>query len=428
MNPESGASVLMAHCYYASRGGEDESFEAESRLLAASGQPVTLYTRDNGEIAGYGAAERLRLGWRTVWAFDTCSDLRETLARERPYLAHFQNTFPLISPAAYSACRKAGVPVVQTLRNYRPLCPKATFLRRGRNCEDCLGRFVPWPGVVHRCYRGSRVQTTPVAAMLATHNLLGTWHRQVDVFVTPTSFTRSKFIAAGFPSRKIVVKPNFIEDPGPPTVAPMDASIVYVGRLSEEKGVEDLIRAIALLRSRPRLRIIGDGPSRDALVRLAADTGVTDVGFTGWLPAPRLLEELRKTSLVVVPSRCYETFGRVIVEAFACGRPVIVARHGALEELVRDSQTGFGSEPGSPESLAAAIERALADPDGLRRMGVEARRDYEANYTPEANYKMLMGIYRLALERAGKTLPRSLRFVPKADPGRSSREWIRDTA
>jgi len=165
--------------------------------------------RDNDEIAAYRLIERASLGPRTVWAWDSYGQIRALLRVKKPDVAHFDNTFPLISPAAYYACREAGVPVVQTLRNYRLLCPGATFQREGGVCEDCLGRN-PWRGVLHGCYRDSRAATAAVALMLSVHRWLGTWSKMVDCYIALTEFARAKFIEAGLPAEKIVVKPNFV--------------------------------------------------------------------------------------------------------------------------------------------------------------------------------------------------------------------------
>src|SRR5581483_9761958 len=179
---------------------------------------------------------------RTVWSRPAYRVLRELLRAHRPAVAHFHNTFPLISPAAYYACRAERVPVVQTLHNFRLLCPNALFFRDGRVCEDCLGKAVPWPGVAHKCYRGSRSASAAVCTMLTVHRALGTWHTAVDRFIALTDASRRKFVAGGLPADKIAVKANFVDpDPGPGTGA--GGYGVFVGRLSAEKGVGTLLKA-----------------------------------------------------------------------------------------------------------------------------------------------------------------------------------------
>ena len=197
---------------------------------------------------------------RAVWAWDTKRELRSILRKERPELVHFHNAFPVISPSAYYACKEAGVPVVQSLHNYRLICPAATFYREGRVCEDCLGR-APWPGVIHACYHNSRAQTATVAAMMIAHRALGTWLNEVDAYIAFTEFSRQKFIAAGLPPDKIFLKPHFLGvDPG--AKRGLGEYALFLGRLVPEKGVTTLLKAWQQLKHIP-LAIAGDGPLRE---------------------------------------------------------------------------------------------------------------------------------------------------------------------
>jgi hypothetical protein len=193
---------LLVHNRYQQPGGEDAVFEAEAALLQRHGHDVEQWVEDNREIPTTPTA---RLAAHTVWSSPAVRRLEAILHRTRPEVVHFHNTFPLISPAAYVTCRRQGVPVVQTLHNYRLICPNAMLFRDGHPCEECVGRVVPWPGVVHACYRGSRAQTAVAAAMLATHRVRGTWTRDVDVYVALTQFARGKFLRGGLPETRIVV-------------------------------------------------------------------------------------------------------------------------------------------------------------------------------------------------------------------------------
>ena len=199
--------VLMVHCRYQIRGGEDECYEAEQRLLREAGVEVDGYEDDNRRVERQG---KLRTAVATVWSKSTYDAVRARLRAKRYDLVHVHNFFPLISPAVYHAAQAEGCAVIQTLHNYRTACPAGTFYRDGRVCEDCLGRKVPWPGVVHGCYRGSRAGTAAVAAMIAGHRLIGTWQNKVDLYIALNEFMRAKAIAGGLPAHKIVIKPNFV--------------------------------------------------------------------------------------------------------------------------------------------------------------------------------------------------------------------------
>ena len=240
---ELGMRILLVHNRYQKRGGEDVVFEGERELLERGGHQVAVYERHNDEINSYSAWRRVDLSRRTVWATDSAASIRRILAKAQPDVAHFYNTFPLVSPAAYYACTAAGVPVVQTLANYRLFCPGATLERNQEICEKCLGKVVPWHGVRHGCYRDSRVGSSVVAAMLFFHRVAGTWKNQVKTYIALTEFSRQKFIEGGLPADKIVVKPNFLyPDPG---ARHRDAGYaLFVGRLSKEKGIETLLEGL----------------------------------------------------------------------------------------------------------------------------------------------------------------------------------------
>jgi len=381
----------LVHNYYQRPGGEDTEFAAEKDLLRQRGHEVVEFVRHNAEIHQIG---RLKAALSTVWSWDSRGALRRILREVRPDIVHFHNTFLLISPAAYYVCQEEGIPVVQTLQNYRLLCPGAQFLRGGQVCEDCVGKAVPWPGVLHGCWRGSRTQTSVVAAMLAFHRWLGTWQKQVDVYVALTEFARRKFIESGLPAEKIVIKPNFIyPDPGPG-----DSSGNYglfVGRISREKGIRTLIRAWRKLRGIP-LKVIGDGPLMEKVRR--AESGDWEV--LGWRSHDEVLALMKGARFLVFPSEWYEGFPLTIAEAFACGLPVIASRLGAMVEIVEDGRTGLHFEPRNPDDLAVKVGWAWTHLNKMKMMGLEARREYEQKYSAEQNYRKLIEIYQTAMGKA----------------------------
>jgi glycosyltransferase involved in cell wall biosynthesis len=388
--------ILLVHNRYLHGGGEDAAFLQESALLRRHGHAVVEYVEDNRRIDEIG---RPAAAVRSVWSSGTRSRLRDLIRRKRPDVAHFHNIFPLISPSAYSACRDTGTPVVQTLHNYRLLCAAALFFRSGRPCEDCMGRRLLWPGVLHGCYRGSRLETSGVTMMLETHRILGTWRNKVDLFIALSEFSRRKFIEGGIAEELIAVKPNFVHpDPG---AGHADGDFaLFVGRLSTEKGIRTLLDAWLSL-ARVPLAICGDGPMRDRVDRFAQSRPAGTVRVCGTQPRRDVFDLMKRARFLVFPSTCYENFPLVIAEAFACGLPVISTDIGAAAEIVDDGRTGVHFRSGDPLSLAAAVERLWGRPLQTRAMGGEARADFLSKYTAETNHALLIDLYSRARQGAG---------------------------
>lgn len=385
----------MVHNAYRQPGGEDAAERAERELMLAAGHDVVRYTRNNREIDDYGPWRKASLAPRTLWARDSHRDLLDLLKREKPDVAHFTNIFPLVSPSAYYACRAADVPVVQSIHNYRVLCPAATFFRDGGICEECVEHSL-WRSVRHGCYRGERSATAVLAGALAFHRLRRTWSELVDCYIALTDFARAKLIAGGLPAEKVVVKPNFAHpDPGERTERGEYA--LFVGRLSREKGLDTLLRAWTRLEAELPLRIAGDGPLRRELEAEVARAGLAKVRLLGRLPREDLLKVVKGARFLVVPSSWYEGFPMVIVEAFACGVPPIASRLGGMSEIIREGTTGLHFTAGDAGDLARKVAWAWGEPEALEEMGHAARGEYRARYTAEHNYELLIGIYRRAI-------------------------------
>lgn len=398
--------VLFIHNRYSIKGGEEESFEAEIRLLQDMGHEVGVYEETNERVR---ELRRSQVALRAIWSREVYRELRSRLSRSRYDIVHVQNFFPLISPAAHHAARAEGVRVVQSVRNYRLLCPAATLFRQGRVCEDCLGKAVPWPGVLHGCYRESRAGTASVGAMIAAHRALRTWHRKVDLFVALTGFVRDKLIAGGLPADRIVVKPNFVhQDPG--TGRGAGDYALFVGRLSPEKGLGTLLQAWQRLAGRIELKIAGEGPLAGAAREGAALS--SGVQWLGRLNQVEIAELMGNARFLVCPSEWYEPFGRVAIEAFARGTPVLASDIGGLAELVEHGRTGRLFRPGDPSDLARQALWMLDHPAELAGMRNAARIEFETRYTAERNYAQLLAIYNRALDDPRPGAGRLVRPVP----------------
>jgi glycosyltransferase involved in cell wall biosynthesis len=394
--PGNRVKVVVVHNFYQQPGGEDQVFADETALLESHGHTVIRHTLHNDAIDGM---SKLTVAGKTIWNSAARAQLRDLVNRERPRVVHFHNTFPLFSPSVYSAARSAGAAVVQTLHNYRLICPDAQFFRDGRPCEDCLGKMIPWPAVMHRCYRDSLDASAVAAAMLTIHKLRGTYHHEIDAYIALSEFARTKFIAAGLPARKIMVKPNFVgPDPGVIPDSGAGGYALFVGRLDQSKGIHTLLEAWKRLKAPIELKIAGSGELADA-VRAAATKDVR-ITFLGRRPLREIYDLMADAAVLVFPSVWYECLPKTIIESLAVGTPVIASKLGSMTELISDGRTGTHFIAGDACDLAAAAQRMLENPAKLQQMRVAARAEFEAKYTAEHNYGMLMDIYQAALRIA----------------------------
>jgi len=379
--------ILSVHNYYRSPGGEDAVFAAEAALLRAAGHRVSEMTAHNDEIREAG----LGLAMRAVWNRDYATELADAVRRERIEVVHFHNTVPIVSPASIRAASLAGAAVVMTLHNYRVVCPAGTMFRDGRICERCVGRSFPWPSVVRGCYRDSRLASATIGVANTLHRWLGTWRNHVDRFLALTDFAKRKFVAAGLPAAATIVKPNFVEDPGPRELRPERA--LFVGRLTREKGIVTFLEAVARA---PELsfRIVGDGPFAAEVE--AAVQRHANLEWLGWCDRAQIEAELARAACLVFPSQWYEGMPMTMLEAMALGVPVVASRCGAMAEIVAHGHNGLLCEPGDGAALADAVRSIASNRLLQRRMAVAARREYEERYTPASNLAQLERVYREA--------------------------------
>ncbi len=381
-------SVLVIHNYYQQAGGEDTVVRAEVNLLRGAGHRVVLYTRNNSEIAGYNLLERAWLGVSASWNRRTYAEIKHLIGEVRPDVVHCHNILPLVSPSAYYACRTAGVPVAQTLHNYRLVCPAGTLFKGGKRCDRCRSHPT---AAMRDCYRGSHLQTAAVSCMLGLHRWRGTWKHAVGRYLVPSHFCRDYFVNAGFPADKVHLKPNFLStDPG--LRGACDSYALFAGRLCAEKGVLEMIAAWRDLPEIP-LVIAGDGPLYRQARRMAEDSA-SRIKFLGTLPPGEMMACIKRARLMVFPSQWYEPFGMGLLEAAACGVPAIASRIGAIPELVQDRRTGLLFDPDNLTQLTECVRWAWGHPAEMAELGGAARELYLQQFTAERNYELLMKAYR----------------------------------
>ena len=372
--------------------------DLEADLLRDRGHRVERFVVSNTDLP----EATLRTGLETVWSHRSYRRLRRELRKRKPDLAHVHNTFPRLSPSVYWAMAAEGVPVVQTLHNYRLTCANALLMRDGRPCEECVGRF-PLPALRYRTYRDSLAATGAVVAMQVAHRKLGTYKNKVDAYIALTEFARSLMVRSGLPEERVHVKPNFIPDPLPAmgSLPERKRQIIFVGRVAHEKGVDLLLEAWNRLKPSARLVIVGDGPEQ---IRLRREyRNLPGVEWHGWLEREQVLREIAASRYLAMPSRWYETLGMVLIEALSLGTPVVVPGHAGFPEIITPGRTGMLFSPGDGGDLARVIDRALRfDDTEWQRWSDDARRLFLSRYSEEANYRRLVTIYEKAIEHARK--------------------------
>lgn len=384
-------NILIVHNYYKLPGGEDTVVQSEKNLLESRGHKVVLYTRSNKELDELSVLGKLLLPINTVFSMKTYREVKAIIKREKIDVLHVHNTLSLLSPSVYYAGFKCKIPVVQTVHNFRLLCPGATFYRDGKICEDCLQKGLGC-AVKHRCYRGSLMNTLASVFTLKIHRFFGTY-RKLN-YICLTEFNKSKILQVpGVKESQIFIKPNFTTQS-----VEYDDSIVrdgylYVGRLEKIKGIDVLLKAWKLLGDKaPKLTICGSGDLEDKCRKYIKKNGLSSVDLLGQTPNEVVKDLMQHAKALVYPTQVYETFGLTVIEAFSMHTPVIVGDMGNAGSLVDNKLTGLKYKHDNPESLAKEI--LVFESMDFGQLGQDAYKKYREKYTEEANYQLLMDIYK----------------------------------
>lgn len=375
--------VLIAHCFYRVPGGEDRYVRQQLELLSDD-HDVELLERVNEDLShSLRTAVDMVIGPRIV------DDVERRIHGFRPDVVHLHNPYPALGPAVHLASQRAGVPVIQTVHNLRFRCPNGVMFTEGRSCHRCEGGNYA-NAIVHKCFP-SRSQAAGYATALWSHRFVLRLERRVASFVAPSAFLADRLQTWGIAPERVTTIRNFVRpSDAAPTAATSDVG-VYVGRLSPEKGLDVLLRALRLAGD-PPFRIIGEGPMGASLRRGAKELRLRRTVFTGQLGSDDVSAEMREAGYLVMPSVCDENAPLAALEAMALARPIAVSRRGGLPELV-DGERGVSFSSGDAVALAGAIRSLGEDASRRMRLGENALRFAQTHLSPVVHRDALSALY-----------------------------------
>lgn len=386
------AKILIVHNYYQIPGGEDTVVANEKKLLEEHDHDVLFYSRNNSELKHFSKLQKLILPITTMFNPKTYREVKRIIRENNVDIVHVHNTLNLVSPSVYYAAFSCKIPVVQTIHNFRLLCPGATFYRDGHICEECVSKGLSC-AVRHRCYRGSRLQTFVCVMSTWLHRRLGTYRKLNYIFLT--EFNRNKLLLLNKLNKKqlidperVFVKPNFTYPAA--TEKKNGEHYLFIGRIEEIKGADRIAEAFSQMPDK-RILFAGTGTLLEDLKEKYRDC--SNVIFLGFMDRKSLDMLLSKAKAVIVDSQWYETFGMIVIEAYAAGVPVIVGDIGNVGDLVISNETGVKFRYNSTKELIDAVgifEKAD------REWQDSCKYTFEKRYSPEHNIDILNSVYEEA--------------------------------
>ena len=386
--------ILQVHNAYQIPGGEDVVVANEKKLLEMNGNEVFSYSRNNDELKTMNTFQKLLIPFTAVYSFKTYREVKKLIRENKIDIVHVHNTLMVVSPSVFYAAFHCHVPVVQTLHNFRMLCPAGSYFRGDRICEECSEKGLQC-SLKYGCYRGSKAQTFVSAAILKIHRMLGTY-RKVN-FICLTEFNREKLSRLNEGGKQIVdmkkvyIKPNFTFQEGiSGEVQEAGDYFLVVGRVEALKGIDVVVKAFEKIPDQ-KLIVAGDGPMMSEMKAYIKDHNMSNVKFAGYLDKAKVQEKYRGAKAVIMASQCYEAFAMTIAEAYSNAVPVIAGNVGNLANMVEEGVTGIKFIYDSPDDLAAKILKY--NTMDIAKMKQNAKTFYEKRLKPEDNYRILEEIY-----------------------------------
>ncbi len=382
--------ILLAHNFYKFFAGEDSIALREKELLESKGEDIYFYTKDNKETDNYNLKEKIIFFKQTVYSKKTRNEIIDIVKSFKPHIAYTHNIFPLISPSIFHTLYRESIPCVQNVQDYRWLCPNGVFYINNRVCERCKnGAF--WNSVRYRCFRNSFLLSGLYATTISINRHAGVF-KKIDAFLCTTEFNKQKLMEAGIEEKRIFIKPNYLD------ISHIEPSygkgdyIIFLGRLSPEKGLWTLVNAFEKLRDY-RLCIVGTGPLEEPLKKYINERELKNISIEGFKQGAEKDSLIKNALFMVFPSEWYEHFPIVLLEAFAFGKPVVASNIGNMPLIVEDGKSGLHFKAGDALDLADKIKTLSQNPSDIINMGIYARNNMEQEYTPEVNYKILKSIF-----------------------------------
>jgi len=392
--------LLIIHNDYLVPGGERFAVQAEVDLLRSKGHELIFYSRSNEETLDYDLLSKILLFPRVAFSLDTYNDTRSLINNYQPDVAHIHNVFPLISPSVYYALHHERIPIVQTIHNFRFMCPNGLFFTAGSVCERCkFGNTLH--AIQWKCYRNSYFLSGLYAALIGGHRLINTF-RLIDIFIVLSHFSKNKLVDSGIASTEnIHVLGNYLRTPSDDQhlSAIKQTYFVFMGRLSIEKGLKTLLDAMQKL-PQEKLYVLGEGPEKEDLLAYAAGLGLKNVEFLGFVTGEKKDSMLKNASALILPSSCYENFPLSVLESYSVGTPVIASNLGSIPELVIDGESGLLFTPGDSNELYEKMHQLLTNPSESLRLGNNAFHQMVNYYSPDIHYQKLLNIYEQCITKS----------------------------